>query len=213
MSEILEKTVKKNKNKAEKLLKSAAAAGEKKSPTLAQKRAKKRKRLAEANTQTVILETDVRKFVAAEARLAGMDTVPYLQKIIENHVIQASGADDELGKRIMAKRAVLDRVVELAREMDAAGQFGPHFIMNVVRQASSEATFIDQYEIAIGADGDNKQEIARAQIPINQQMGRLIKRASGARSKRDDTNKIQRAQVQGEIISTYTLLEKPQKES
>jgi hypothetical protein len=36
----------------------------------------------------------------------------------------------------------------------------------------------------------------------------LIKRAAGARSKRDESGKIMRAQVQGEILSTYTLLDK-----
>ena len=39
-------------------------------------------------------------------------------------------------------------------------------------------------------------------------MGRLIKRAAGARSKRDEAGKIMRGQVTGELISTYTLLEK-----
>ena len=55
--------------------------------------------------------------------------------------------------------------------------------------------------------------VARAQAPVHQQMGRLIKRAAGARSKRGDKGKIQRAQVQGELISSYTLLEKAGKKA
>ena len=43
--------------------------------------------------------------------------------------------------------------------------------------------------------------------------GSLIKRAAGARSKRGDKGKIQRAQVQGELISSYTLLEKAGKKA
>ncbi|MEX0339915.1 MAG: hypothetical protein AB3N11_12850 [Arenibacterium sp.] len=210
--EVPAKAAKKAKKKAEVKAVNAQAdmpeAGQEK-PSPAQKRALKRKRLAEANTQTVILETDIRKFVAAQARDAGMDMAPYLQKIIETHVINTAEAGDALGARVAAKRAVLDRVVALAREMDAAGEFDAHFIVNVVRRAGSEPAFLDAYETAIDAKNENKRAVARAQIPINQQMGRLIKRAAGAKSKRDDGGKIQRAQVQGEMISTYTLLEKP----
>ncbi|MFD2855084.1 hypothetical protein ACFSZS_10240 [Seohaeicola zhoushanensis] len=54
------------------------AAAEAKAPpaTLAEKRLAKRKRLAEANTVTFLMETDVRKFVTAAAREAGMDVAP-----------------------------------------------------------------------------------------------------------------------------------------
>jgi hypothetical protein len=215
MAEMLEMPVKKaRRNKKENAAKAGAAkakgdAGAAEAPSAADKRAQKRKRLAEANTMTVILETDVRKFVAAQAREAGMDMTPFMQKIIESHVIATAEQGDALAARLAAKRAVLDRVVTLAKEMDATGEFDAHFIVNVVRRASGEAAFLDSYETAIDARNENKRAVARAQIPINQQMGRLIKRAAGAKSKRDDSGKIQRAQVQGEMISTYTLLEKP----
>jgi hypothetical protein len=45
-------------------------------------------------------------------------------------------------------------------------------------------------------------------MPLNQQLGRMIKRAVGAKSKKNEAGRIARAQVSGEAISTYTLLEK-----
>ena len=82
------------------------------------------------------------------------------------------------------------------------------FILNVVRRAASDERFMANYDMAVDAQSADKRALARAQAPVNQQIGRLIKRAAGARSKRDAKGKIMRAQVQGEMISTYTLLEK-----
>lgn len=179
-----------------------------KAPSAAQKRAQKRKRLTEANTITFVMETEVRRFVSGHAKAAGMDIAPFMQKLVESYVLDNAPEGDALAKRIAAKRAVLDRVVSLAREMAQAGAFDEHFILNVVRNASADADFVAQYEAAVDAQTADERALARAQAPINQQMGRLIKRAAAARSKRDDQGKILRAQVQGEMISSYTLLEK-----
>ena len=179
-----------------------------KAPSAAQKRAQKRKRLTEANTITFVMETEVRRFVSGHAKAAGMDIAPFMQKLVESYVLDNAPEGDALAKRIAAKRAVLDRVVSLSREMAQAGAFDEHFILNVVRNASADADFVAQYEAAVDAQTADERALARAQAPINQQMGRLIKRAAAARSKRDDQGKILRAQVQGEMISSYTLLEK-----
>ena len=172
------------------------------------RRAGRMKRMAEANTVTFVMETEVRKFISGEAKAAGMDVAPFIQKLVENYVLDTAPADLPLARRIAAKRAVLDRAVEAARELESAGGFDEHFILNVVKKASSEKEFLDSYETAVDANTANERQLARAQAPINQQMGRLIKRAAGARSKRDEAGKIMRGQVTGELISTYTLLEK-----
>lgn len=186
------------------------AAAEAKAPpaTLAEKRLAKRKRLAEANTVTFLMETDVRKFVTAAAREAGMDVAPFMQKLVETYVIDNAPAGDALAKRLAAKRAVLDRIVDISREIDKAGGFDEHFILSVMKRAATDATFQANYDAAVDADTADERALARAKAPINQQMGRLIKRAAGAKSKRDENGKIQRAQVTGEVISTYTLLER-----
>lgn len=177
-------------------------------PTIAQKRLAKRKRLAEANTVTFLLETEVRKFMTQAAKTAGMDLAPFLQKLAETYVIEQAPAGDPLVKRLAAKRAVLDRIVEIAREIDAEGGFDEHFILSVMKRAATDATFQAHYDNAVDADTADQRALARAKAPINQQMGRLIKRAAGAKSKRDESGKIQRAQVAGEVITTYTLLQR-----
>lgn len=175
---------------------------------MAAKRLEKRKRIAEANKVTFILETEVRKFVAAEAKAAGMDIAPFLQKIVENHVMEVAPDSNPLAERLKAKRAVLDYAVNLARKVDADGDFDEHFIGNVMKKAAQDEEFNNLYQMAVGVADDNPRRASRARAPLNQQLGRLIKRAAGAKSKRDDSGKIMRAQVQGELLSTYTLLAK-----
>lgn len=188
--------------------KAAAAAKGGEAMTLADKRAGKRKRLAEANTITMILETPVRQFVAAQAKAAGMDIAPFLMKIVENHVVETAPDGDPLAARLAAKRAVLGRAVDYARELDEAGGFDDHFILNVLKKAAADPQFVADYNAALDGEGKDDKALARAKAPIHQQMGRLIKRAAGAKSKRDENGKILRGQVQGEMISAYTLLEK-----
>lgn len=175
---------------------------------VADRKRARRERAAAANKITFILETEVRKFVAAEARSAGMDIAPFLQKLVENHIISSASSDRPLARRLQAKRAVLDYAVALACQIDQNGEFDEHFILNVMKRASTNPEFQAQYDLATAAPAGNEKAAARARAPINQQLGRLIKRAAGAKGKRGKNGKILRGQVQGEVLTTYTLLEK-----
>jgi len=177
--------------------------------TLANKRKVKRQRAADANKITFILETEVREHVMAEAKAAGMDIAPFMQRLVENHVLATAPDENPLAQRLKAKRAALDHIVMLARKVDAEGGFDDHFILNVMRKASADPQFQALYSGALDADLGDEKAVARAKAPMNQQLGRLIKRAAGAKSKRDQNGKILRGQVSGEVITTYTLLEKP----
>ena len=165
-----------------------------------------RERMAAANKITMILETDVRKFVARQAKDAGMDIVPFLQKIVESHVLTTAPKGDPLAGRLKAKRAVLDQAVALAGQTQADGEFDEHFILTVMKKASQDAEFKSLYDQAIGATDEKPRR--RDRVSLNQQLGRLIKRAAGAKSKRDDNGKIMRSQAQGQLLTSYTLLEK-----
>ncbi|MFV0514146.1 MAG: hypothetical protein ACK5MY_11030 [Jhaorihella sp.] len=169
------------------------------------KRRKRRALAAAANKITVILETDVRKHLVAQARAEGMDITPFLVKVLESHVIAGAVEGDPLAGRLLAKRAVLDRAVSMARSAAESGDFDEHFILRVMKKASQDDEFKSLYEIAVGG-GERPARSARA--ALNQQMARQIKRAAGARSKRDERGKIMRAQVQDEIITSYTLLDR-----
>ncbi|WP_116597506.1 hypothetical protein [Primorskyibacter marinus] len=173
---------------------------------VARKRKRRLRRIAQATKVSFSLEPDVRQLFADEAKKQGMELGHLMQKVLENHVLENAEPGNALAERLRAKRAVIDHTVELARMIDAAGRFDEHFILTVMRSASQDAAYAELYNIAIGADAEGKP--GRAQAPLNQQLGRLIKKAVGARGKKSETGRVARAQVAGEVISTYTLLEK-----
>lgn len=188
-----------------KVLKAAAAAGGEK-PAVRGRREKLLARLSKASNVTFTLEVPVRKRLDALAREAGMNLNHYMQKLVEAEVIASAEADDALAERLAAKRWVIDHVVAVAARMDAAGTFDEAFILSVIREAQKDPAFEGNYAKATEAGEGGKA--ARARVSLNQQMGRMIKQAVGARSKRGDGGKILRAQVEDELIATYTLLEK-----
>lgn len=180
----------------------------------AQRRAKRIESVAKATNVTFTLELPVRRFIDAQAKAAGMNVTHYMQKLVEDHVITTAPKDDPLALRLTAKRYVIGHAVTIAGEMDAAGKFDEHFILNVIKEAAEDPEFSAQYALAIGEKAISKNRVAvRARVSLNQQMGRLIKKAVGARSQRNEKGKIARAQVQDALITTYTLLEKPELES
>lgn len=173
-------------------------------------RARKLGKLAKASTVTFTLELPVRKFMDAQAKAAGLNMTHYMQKLVEAHVIEAGGKDEPLSLRLAAKRQVFDRVVALATKLDAAGKFDENFILTVVSEAGKDAEFKSQYEIALGLEADaGEAAVKRARVSLNQQIGRMIKRSVGARSKRNPQGQIARGQATDTFVATYTLLEKP----
>lgn len=173
-------------------------------------RARKLEKIEKASTVTFTLELPVRRFMDAQAKAAGMNMTHYMQKLVETHVIEAGGADEPLSVRLAAKRQVIDRVVALATKMDTEGKFDENFILAVVNEAGKDADFQAQYEAALGvgeAEGDAR--VKRARVSLNQQIGRVIKKSVGARSKRNAQGQIARGQASDAFVATYTLLEKP----
>lgn len=186
----------------------AEAAGSETAKTRAERRKARRERQMEANKITFILQGDVRKFLATQARAAGMEIGHYMQRLVENHILETAEGDNPLAQRIAARRAVIDYVVSLAQKMVAAGEFDDHFILKVMQRAAADKDFVDLYEVAVSEPSDNPRRASRARVSLNQQLGRLIKSAAQARSKRDENRRIQRAQVEGALITSYTLLER-----
>jgi len=200
------KMTKIEKIKTDKTTKAVKAAEAKK----VDRRARKLEKIEKASTVTFTLELPVRKFMDAQAKAAGMNMTHYMQKLVETHVIEAGGKDDPLSLRLAAKRQVIDRVVALSSKLDADGKFDEDFIRTVVSEAGKDAEFKSQYEIALG-DSTQADEvrIKRARVSLNQQIGRVIKKSVGARSKRNAQGQIARGQAADTFIATYTLLEKP----
>ncbi len=173
------------------------------------RRANRMEQIEKAINVSFTLELPVRRFIDAQAKAAGMNLNHYMQMLVENHVIDVAPADDALAMRLAAKREVINHTVALAGKMYEAGKFDDHFIVNVVKNASSDASFTKHYDIAIGgAEAKGSRASERSRISLNQQIGRVIKKAVGARSKRTEAGKIARGQAQDALITTYTLLEK-----
>jgi len=147
-------------------------------------RARKLEKIEKASTVTFTLELPVRKFMDAQAKAAGMNMTHYMQKLVETHVIEAGGAKEPLSVRLAAKRKVLDLVVALAIKLDKAGKFDEHFILTVVSEAGKDTKFKAQYEAALGLEeSDGEAKVKRARVSLNQQIGRMIKKSVGAKSR------------------------------
>lgn len=193
------------KKKAAGKMKPVKAAKPAKEATRRQKRLEK---LSNANKVTFSLEPEVRSLIASEAKKAGLDEGHYLQRAIESHLLETAEPGDALAERLRAKRAVIEKTVALAKQLDAEGSFDEHFILTVMKTAIRDQEFAALYAAAVGATANDAEAPEKAKMPLNQQLGRMIKRAVGAKSKKNETGRIARAQVTGEAISTYTLLEK-----
>ncbi|NNK15324.1 MAG: hypothetical protein HKP51_00300 [Sulfitobacter sp.] len=173
-------------------------------------RARRMEAMAKASTVTFTLEPAVHRFMEAQAKAAEMNLTHYMQKLVETHVIDAAPKNDPLAMRLAGKRHVINHALKTATQLDAAGKFDEHFILTVIKEAEKDGEFAKQYAAALGGkDAEGTKAGERQRVSLNQQVGRVIKKAVGARSKRNENGKIARAQVTGSIISTYTLLEKP----
>ncbi|MDX2482891.1 MAG: hypothetical protein QNK42_04445 [Pseudodonghicola sp.] len=188
--------------------KSAASSAEALPEDQAARRKLRMDRLEAANKVTVTFQTDVRKALVAQAKAEGMDMGHFLQKLAESHILETAPAGDPLAAQISARRGVIDYIIKLAQTMDKEGAFEADFILKVIKRAHADPEFAGMYTAAVTEAGKPKLT-NRAGVALNQQFGRLIKRAVGARSKRDTDGKIMRAQVKDEVITSYTQLEKP----
>lgn len=206
----IEKIKTEKTTKAVKADKTTTVAKAAKAEAKATGRARRLEKIEKASTVTFTLELPVRKFMDAQAKAAGMNMTHYMQKLVETHVIEAGAADEPLAVRLAAKRKVLDQVVALATKLDAAGKFDENFILTIVSEAGKDADFKTQYELALGVEAsEGEAKVKRARVSLNQQIGRMIKKSVGARSKRNEQGQIARGQASNTFVATYTLLEKP----
>ena len=206
----IEKTKPVKKSKAVKAVKAVKAAKVGKDDKKASGRARRLEKIEQASTVTFTLELPVRKFMETQAKAAGMNMTHYMQKLVQTHVIEAAPSDEPLARRLAAKREVIGRVVALSTKLDTDGKFDENFILTVVGEAGKDADFTAQYELALGVDTtENPAKAKRARVSLNQQIGRMIKKSVGARSKRNEQGKISRGQATNAFVATYTLLEKP----
>ena len=155
---------------------------------------------------TFNLEPEVLALAKREAKTEGRELGHFLQKAIESYLVSNVPAEDALVQRLNAKRAVLDKTVATALELNAAGKFDEHFILTVIKTASADSGFAASYDQAINTA--NEKGVNARKARLNRQLGRMILRAAGAQAKRAEDGKPMRAQVSDELITSYTLVEK-----
>lgn len=175
------------------------------------KRAAKLEKLKKAETINFAVDPGVRAYLTASAKAQGLDLSHMMQKVVEGYIIDTAPADLELAQRLAAKRTVIDMAQKTATEMNTAGKFDDHFILNVIKVASADQAFVDAYNKATEAGEDtykSKLMSRKARIALNQQLGRVIKRTVGAKSLRKEGGGIARSSTTDALISTYTLLTK-----
>jgi len=167
--------------------------------------APKAKGKAKAANAANFLEPEVRQTVRRVAKEQGMEVNHLLQKAVETWLIDNQEIEAGLRARLSAKREVLDTAVALARSIDADGGFDAHLILTVIRRITTDDGTAPVYAAAIGDAGEGE---APRRASLNQQLGRVIKAAVGAKTKRNEDGRIARVQVTGEAITSYSLLEK-----
>lgn len=167
-----------------------------------------RKKSAADSRVVLTLDPGVRKYLAAEARTAKMDVNQFVLKLVEDFVCDTAPEDMPMAQRIRARRGVIEHVIEEAKRIDAEGGFDEHFVLNVMKAAAENEDFRSLYDLAIAEGLQRAPKVERNRAALNQHLGRLIKGTVRALSLRNEAGRIQRAQVEGEIISSYTLLEK-----
>lgn len=168
-----------------------------------------RKKAAEDARVVLTLDPGVRKYLASQARGAKMDVNQFVLKLVEDFVCDTAPEDMPMAQRIRARRGVIEHVIEQAKRIDAEGGFNEHFVLNVMKAAGANEDFRSLYDLAIANGMQRAAKVERNRAALNQHLGRLIKGTVRARSLRNEAGRIQRAQVEDEMISSYTLLEKP----
>lgn len=169
----------------------------------------RRRKAGEEARVVLTLDPGVRKYLTYQARAAKMDVNQFVLKLIEDHVCDTAPEEMPMAQRIRARRQVIAEIVDTARRIDGEGGFDQHFVLNVMKAASQNAEFRGLHDTAIGVGSQRAARVERNRAALNQQLGRLIKSVVRARSLRNAAGRITRAQVEGEMISSYTLLEKP----
>lgn len=180
-------------------------------PGKAGKRAARLEKLKQADSINFAVDPGVRAYLTGAAKAQGLDLSHMMQKIVETYVIDTAPEDLEIVQRLAAKRAVIDMAQKTATDMDGAGQFDAHFILNVINTTAADPAFVAAYATATKAEGDthkSKLLARRARVTLNQQLGRVIKRTVGAKSLRKSGGGIARSSTTDSLISTYTLLTK-----
>ena len=176
---------------------------------IAERRKKRRDKVIKANRVTLDLNPAVRRYLTAQAKAAGTTLSLFLNRLAEQHIVATAGDTDPLGQKLKGRHAVFDRIEKIARDMDGDGKFDEHFILTVMRAASTDVGFMAQYQAAAGGDTAEGEAEEKSKSALNQQLARVIQLAVQAKAKRGEDGKVVRADAEGALMTSYSLVERP----
>jgi hypothetical protein len=157
---------------------------------------------------TVRLESTVAKALAWKAKENGQEVADYAGDVLTQDVIENLEPTD--AARIQAELEVKAKAIAYAQDIAyakdrTAKKFDEHVTLKVFQHIRENDHLRGLYERGIGArPGADRGNHIKARV--NRTLGAAIKTAVGAIPKTENGN-VLRAQVEGEFIRSYTLLE------
>ena len=101
------------------------------------------------------------------------------------------------------RQRLVAQVVEAARELCRAGRFHPSLTLHAIRACKENHAWLNGYSGFVG--GDIYEHGNHLKKRINPEFGRLVKAGVGARDREDENGRPVTAEVEDEIIQSYTL--------
>lgn len=150
------------------------------------------------------LDSSVASTLAVLAQREGFEMTAYMQKVLSKHALDSGIMEPNQEKRVRETEAVIQRFVELARNLYSEGRFDAHFQRTVFLEAMKDTDLRRSYEIAVG--GDAFESGLPGKTPLNMYLGWYIKNAVGVDAQVRDGKPV-RTSIRNAPIQSYTLLQ------
>ena len=148
------------------------------------------------------------------ARRAGYDPIDYMRMMMIEAVTSADPPvlepDDDI--QLQRLNRLIRKVVEIAVQMYRDGEFSPDITLHVFQRAMQDEGFVADYTAHIG--GADPYVHGNPLKEINRELGWRIKNAMPVDVvKTTDGKPMERRNLKGEVIQSYTLLKEREEQS
>jgi hypothetical protein len=144
------------------------------------------------------------------ARRAGYDPIDYIRMMVITAITNADPPVLEAEENIRLQRLdrLIRKVVEIATKMFRDGDDPRDITLHVFRRAMQDRAFVDDYTAHIG--GADPYVHGNPLKEVNRELGWRIKNAMPVEVVKDEDGKpVERRNLKGEVIQSYTLLKRP----
>jgi hypothetical protein len=141
------------------------------------------------------------------ARRAGYDPVDYIRMMVIKAITEADPPVLEPAEQVHLQRLdrLIRKVVEIATKMFHNDEFSQDLTLHVFRRAMQDEAFVADYTAHIG--GADPYVHGNPLKEVNRELGWRIKNAVPVEVVKDADGKVvERRNLKGEVIQSYTLL-------